>query len=104
MRRIPRPGARSAVTTPAPAARARNTSTATALTPERALIEDVRVARAHRGHKIGHRLLEWAISEARRRHCRLIELFVHETRSSARRFYSQLGLKDSHRGMRLPLE
>lgn len=71
---------------------------------ERALIEDVRVDQAHRGRKIGHRMLEWAIDEARRRQCRLIELFVHETRSAARRFYAQLGFQDSHRGMRLPLE
>jgi ribosomal protein S18 acetylase RimI-like enzyme len=71
---------------------------------ERALVEDVRVARAHRGRRIGHRMLEWAIDEARQRQCRLIELFVHETRASAQRFYARLGFKDSHRGMRLPLE
>lgn len=70
---------------------------------ERALIEDVRVDARHRGRKIGHQLLQWAISEARKRRCRLVELFVHETRSSARRFYLELGFKDSHSGMRLQL-
>ena len=38
---------------------------------ERALIEDVRVDSRHRGQGIGHRLLGWAIDEARRRDCRL---------------------------------
>lgn len=71
---------------------------------ERALIEDVRVDSAHRGQKIGHRMLAWAIDEARRRHCRLIELFVHETRISARRFYARLGFRSSHSGMRMQLD
>jgi len=71
---------------------------------ERAIIEDVRVDKAYRGRKIGHQMLRWAIGEARRRQCRLIELFVHEKRASARRFYARLGFKDSHAGMRLPLE
>lgn len=70
---------------------------------QRALIEDVRVDKDHRGRKIGHQMLDWAIGEARRRRCRLIELFVHETRSASRRFYKQLGFKDSHSGMRLQL-
>ncbi|WP_246770962.1 GNAT family N-acetyltransferase [Aestuariivirga sp. YIM B02566] len=70
---------------------------------ERALIEDVRVDKHHRGRKIGHHMLDWAIGEARRRHSCLIELFVHETRFAARRFYENHGFKDSHRGMRLQL-
>jgi len=70
---------------------------------ERALIEDVRVDRRHRGQKIGRKLLDWAVSEARRRSCCMVELFVHETREPARRFYLGLGFKDSHSGMRLQL-
>lgn len=71
---------------------------------DRALIEDVRVARHHRGRKIGHELLEWAIGKARRRNCCLVELFVHETRDAARRFYLDLGFQDTHSGMRLKLK
>jgi GNAT superfamily N-acetyltransferase len=70
---------------------------------KRALIEDVRVDSRYRGRKIGHQLLEWAIEEARRRSCCLVELFVHETRNDARRFYRGLGFADSHSGMRLKL-
>jgi ribosomal protein S18 acetylase RimI-like enzyme len=70
---------------------------------ERALIEDVRVDKRYRGQKIGRKMLEWAIGQARLRHCCLVELFAHETRTAARRFYLELGFKDSHRGMRLPL-
>jgi ribosomal protein S18 acetylase RimI-like enzyme len=70
---------------------------------ERALIEDVRVDKRYRGRRIGCKMLEWAISQARRRHCCLIELFAHETRTAARRFYLELGFKDSHSGMRLQL-
>jgi GNAT superfamily N-acetyltransferase len=70
---------------------------------ERALIEDVRVDKRYRGRRIGRRLLEWAISQARQRHCCLVELFAHETRTAARRFYLELGFKDSHSGMRLRL-
>lgn len=70
---------------------------------ERALIEDVRVDSRHRGQKVGRKMLDWAISEARQRPCCMMELFVHGTRSSARRFYLELGFKDCHSGMRLEL-
>jgi ribosomal protein S18 acetylase RimI-like enzyme len=70
---------------------------------ERALIEDVRVEATHRGRGIGHRMVGWAIAEARARRCKLVELFVHESRADARRFYADLGFKDSHVGMRLSL-
>lgn len=71
---------------------------------ERALVEDVRVDARHRGRRIGHRMLEWAIAEARRRRCRLVQLFVHETRADARRFYGDLGFGHHHSGLRLYLD
>jgi ribosomal protein S18 acetylase RimI-like enzyme len=71
---------------------------------ERALIEDVRVDARHRGRRIGHRMLEWAITEARLRRCRLVQLFVHETRTEAHRFYGDLGFRHHHSGMRLYLD
>jgi hypothetical protein len=49
-------------------------------------------------------MLDWAIAEARARRCKLVELFMHESRADARRFYAALGFKDSHIGMRLSLD
>lgn len=71
---------------------------------ERALVEDVRVDARHRGRRIGHRMLEWAIEEARRRRCRLVQLFVHQTRTAAHRFYGDLGFGHHHSGLRLYLD
>jgi ribosomal protein S18 acetylase RimI-like enzyme len=70
---------------------------------ERALIEDVRVDSRHRGRGIGRQLLDRVVDEAGKRGCRLAQLFVHQTRSEARRFYAGLGFQESHVGMRLAL-
>ena len=67
----------------------------------RALIEDVRVASPWRGRGIGEQLVQWAVSEARARDCRLIELFTHRSRVDAQRFYARLGFRPSHVGMTL---
>jgi ribosomal protein S18 acetylase RimI-like enzyme len=69
----------------------------------RALIEDVRVDSAYRGQGIGGLMLRWAIAESRRRGCCMIELFTHESRIEAQRFYKRLGFTDHHVGMRLRL-
>ena len=69
----------------------------------RALIEDVRVDARHRRRGIGRRMLDWAIAEARARRCKMIELFVHESRAGARRLYARAGFEASHAGMRLSL-
>ena len=65
----------------------------------RALIEDVRVARHCRGRGIGEQLVQWAIAEAQARGCKLVELFTHNTRVDAQRFYKRLGFQASHVGM-----
>ncbi len=67
----------------------------------RALIEDVRVAAHLRSRGIGERLVQWAIAESRTRDCRLIELFTHNSRLDAQRFYKRLGFQPSHVGMTL---
>ena len=67
----------------------------------RGLIEDVRVATHCRSRGIGERLVRWAIAEARARGCRLVELFTHNTRVDAQRFYARLGFQPSHVGMTL---
>ncbi|GLH81113.1 acetyltransferase [Bradyrhizobium sp. SSBR45G] len=65
----------------------------------RALVEDVRVASDRRSRGIGEQLLQWAIGEARRRRCNLIELMTHQSRADAQRFYERLGFAKSHFGM-----
>jgi ribosomal protein S18 acetylase RimI-like enzyme len=65
----------------------------------RALIEDVRVASMRRGRGIGEQLVQWAMSEARDKGCKLLELFTHQTRVDAQRFYDRLGFVRSHVGM-----
>jgi ribosomal protein S18 acetylase RimI-like enzyme len=67
----------------------------------RGLIEDVRVASHRRSRGIGEQLVQWAVTEARARGCRLIELLTHHTRVDAQRFYARLGFQASHVGMTL---
>jgi ribosomal protein S18 acetylase RimI-like enzyme len=65
----------------------------------RALIEDVRVASRCRSRGIGEQLVQWAVTEAREKGCRLVELLTHNTRVDAQRFYKRLGFAASHVGM-----
>jgi ribosomal protein S18 acetylase RimI-like enzyme len=67
----------------------------------RGLIEDVRVASRCRGRGIGEQLVQWAVTEARGRGCKLVELLTHHTRVDAQRFYERLGFARSHVGMTL---
>jgi ribosomal protein S18 acetylase RimI-like enzyme len=67
----------------------------------RALIEDVRVAAQCRSRGIGEQMVQWAITEARAKDCRLVELLTHNTRVDAQRFYERLGFQRSHVGMTL---
>jgi GNAT superfamily N-acetyltransferase len=70
---------------------------------ERAQIEAVRVSGAHRGRGLGHQMIEWAIGEARRRGCGLVQLTSDKRRGDAIRFYESLGFTATHEGMKLPL-
>jgi GNAT superfamily N-acetyltransferase len=45
--------------------------------------------------------MAWAIAEARSRGCKLVEMFTHNTRVDAQRFYKRLGFAPSHVGMTL---
>jgi ribosomal protein S18 acetylase RimI-like enzyme len=67
----------------------------------RALIEDVRVATDCRSRGIGEQMVQWAVTEARVRGCKLVELLTHQTRVDAQRFYIRLGFASSHVGMTL---
>ena len=65
----------------------------------RGLIEDVRVVSDHRSRGIGEQLVQWAVSDAKARGCKLVELLTHHTRVDAQRFYERLGFATSHIGM-----
>jgi GNAT superfamily N-acetyltransferase len=69
----------------------------------RAQIEAVRVHEAFRNRGLGAALFAWAIDEARRRHCALVQLTTDKSRTSAHRFYERLGFAATHEGMKLVL-
>lgn len=69
----------------------------------RAQIEGVRVDDAYRSRQVGKRLFEWAIAEARRHGCHMVQLTADKTRPDAHRFYESLGFTASHVGMKLYL-
>lgn len=69
----------------------------------RALIEAVRVHTDARGTGLGTRLFEWAVGEARRQDCALVQLTSDATRVDAHRFYERLGFEASHLGFKMPL-
>ncbi|GAA1499956.1 GNAT family N-acetyltransferase [Streptomyces synnematoformans] len=69
----------------------------------RALIEAVRVHRDLRGSGLGSQLIEWAVEEARRRGCGMVQLTSNATRTDAHRFYERLGFAASHVGFKRTL-
>jgi GNAT superfamily N-acetyltransferase len=69
----------------------------------RAQIEAVRIASSSRGQGLGSALIEWAIKEARRRNCYLVQLTSNNSRLDAHRFYTRLGFSQSHAGFKLHL-
>jgi ribosomal protein S18 acetylase RimI-like enzyme len=71
---------------------------------ERAQIESVRIAAAHRGGGLGRKLIEAAIAEARRHGSTIVQLTTDKTRADARHFYEGLGFAASHEGMKLSLD
>lgn len=69
----------------------------------RAQIEAVRVDAALRGQGLGAAMFGWAIEEARRRGCALVQLTTDKSRAGAHRFYERLGFAATHEGMKLAL-
>ena len=69
----------------------------------RAQIEAVRVHESYRSRGLGTAMFEWAIAEARRRGCTLVQLTTDKTRTDAHRFYSRLGFVASHEGGKMKL-
>jgi GNAT superfamily N-acetyltransferase len=48
-------------------------------------------------------MVRWAIAEARRRGCALVQLTTDKTRGDVHRFYARLGFVASHEGLKLDL-
>ena len=69
----------------------------------RAIVESVRVRSPLRGRGIGRMLLDHAISQARERACRIVQLTSNKSRADAVRFYESLGFRATHEGMKLDL-
>ena len=70
----------------------------------RGQIEAVRVRADLRGRGLGQALMTWAIDEARRRGCTLIQLTSDKRRADALRFYDRLGFTASHEGLKLRVD
>jgi GNAT superfamily N-acetyltransferase len=66
----------------------------------RAQVEAVRISAGRRGEGLGRVLFEWAIEEAQRRGCHLIQLTTNKDRDDARGFYASLGFEATHDGMK----
>jgi len=66
-------------------------------------IEAVRVQETHRSTGLGAAMMEWAIDDARRRGCALVQLTSDKARVDAHRFYERLGFIASHEGYKLRL-
>ena len=69
----------------------------------RAQIEAVRIREDLRGRGLGHALFAWAVAEARRRGCALVQLTADKRCAEAHRFYARLGFVASHEGFKLRL-
>jgi GNAT superfamily N-acetyltransferase len=69
----------------------------------RAQVEAVRVRSNLRSSGLGRAMFSWAIDEARRRGCGLVQLTSDKQREKAHRFYADLGFTASHEGFKLAL-
>ena len=67
----------------------------------RGQLEGVHVRADHRGGGLGAALVGWAVDEARRRGCTLVQLTSQKRRVDAHRFYERLGFSRSHDGFKL---
>lgn len=69
----------------------------------RGQLESVHVRRDLRGRGLGAAMIAWAVEEARRRGCDLVQLTSNKVRTDAHRFYGRLGFLASHEGFKLHL-
>ncbi len=67
----------------------------------RAQIEAVRIRKDKRGTGMGTKMFEWAINRAKERKAHVLQLTTDKKRPKAIAFYTKLGFKDSHEGMKM---
>jgi ribosomal protein S18 acetylase RimI-like enzyme len=70
---------------------------------KRGVIEAVRIASAHRGMRIGSRMIAHCIELCRKRGCAQVQLTTNKTRIAAHNFYEKLGFTQSHFGYKMML-
>jgi GNAT superfamily N-acetyltransferase len=68
------------------------------------ILEAVQTRTDMRGQGIGAKMIEYALEEARRRDCRLVQLTSNVARTDAHRFYERLGFAKSHAGFKMKLK
>ena len=68
------------------------------------IIEAVQTRADLRGKGIGARMIGYAVEEARRRDCRLVQLASNMVRTDAHRFYERAGFAKSHFGFKMKLK
>lgn len=69
----------------------------------RAQIEAVRIRKDQRGLGIGKTMFNWAINRAKERNAHLLQLTSDKKRPKAIKFYTDLGFKATHEGMKMHL-
>lgn len=65
------------------------------------VIEAVHTRSDKRGQGIGTKLLEFAVSEAKRRGCRLVQITHRSDRDDVRSFYEKAGFASDYTGFRM---
>ncbi|MFN7023805.1 MAG: GNAT family N-acetyltransferase [Pseudorhizobium sp.] len=68
------------------------------------VVEAVQTRVDMRGRGIGAAMVDYAIQEARRRDCRMVQLSSNMARTDAHRFYERLGFAKSHFGFKMKLK
>ena len=71
---------------------------------QRAQIEAVRIESSLRGKGLGSELIRHAVTRAKEKGCKLVQLTSDNSRQGAHRLYERLGFKASHVGMKLYLD
>ncbi len=67
---------------------------------KRLTIEAIRVHKDFRNQKIGEAMMNFAISEAKKRGCKIAQFTTDKERSDAHRFYEKLGFQATHLGFK----
>jgi GNAT superfamily N-acetyltransferase len=67
----------------------------------RAQIEAVRIRKDKRGLGIGRTMFEWAIKRSKERNAHVLQLTTDKKRPKAIKFYTDLGFKPTHEGMKI---